>query len=232
MVLPADRRFADRHEAAAQLSEHLRKYKSSHPVILGIPRGGIVIADVIARELDTDLDVVLTRKLGAPGNPELAIGAIGENGRLFVQYAIAQAVGADEDYIQAERARQMAEIEARRARYRSVLEKVPLQGRTAILVDDGIATGATMRASVWAAHAEGAAEMVVAVPVGAPDAIEMLRDEADEVVCLLVPAYLYAIGQFFIDFRQVDDQEVMNILEAHSRGRRTEDAGQRTQGRG
>jgi len=227
MVLPGDRRFADRHEAAAQLSKRLDAYKPRHPVILGIPRGGIVIADIITRELDTDLDVVLTRKLGAPGNPELAIGAVSENGRVFIQRGIAQAVGADEDYVQAEKTRQMAEIEARRARYRSVLEKVPLEGRTVILVDDGVATGATMRASVWAARAEGATETVVAVPVGAPDAIDMLRHEADDVVCLLVPAYLYAIGQFFLDFQQVDDQEVMNILRAHSETHATEDAEQR-----
>ncbi len=227
MVLPGDRRFADRHEAAAQLSERLDAYKSRHPVILGIPRGGIVIADVIARNLDTDLDVVLTRKLGAPGNPELAIGAVSENARVFLHRGIAQAVGADEDYIQGEKTRQMAEIEARRERYRSVLEKVPLQGRTVILVDDGVATGATMRASVWAASAEGASETVVAVPVGAPDAVDMLRQEADEVICLLVPTYLYAIGQFFLDFQQVDDQEVMNILRAHDKTRRTEDAEQR-----
>jgi len=227
MVLPADRRFANRHEAAAQLSERLDAYKPRHPVILGIPRGGIIIADTIAHDLDTDLDVVLTRKLGAPGNPELAIGAVGENGRVFIQRAIALAVGADEDYIQAEKTRQMAEIEARRVRYRSVLAKVPLKGRTAVLVDDGVATGATMRASVWATRAEGAAETVVAVPVGAPDAIDMLRHEADEVICLLLPAYFYAIGQFFLDFQQVDDQEVMNILRTHSKARRTEDAEQR-----
>jgi putative phosphoribosyl transferase len=227
MVLPADRRFADRHDAAAQLSKRLDTYKPRHPVILGIPRGGIVIADTIARELDADLDVVLTRKLGAPGNPELAIGAVSENGTVFIQRTIALAVGADDDYIQAEKTRQMTEIEARRARYRSVLEKVPLQERTAILVDDGVATGATMRASVWAARAEGAAETVVAVPVGAPDAIDMLQHEADEVICLLVPEYLYAIGQFFLDFQQVDDQEVMNILRAHGEARRTADAEQR-----
>jgi len=227
MVLPADRRFADRHDAAAQLSGRLDVYKPRHPVILGIPRGGIVIADTIARELDTDLDVVLTRKLGAPGNPELAIGAVSENGRVFIQRAIALAVGADEDYIQAEKTRQMAEIEARRARYRSVLARVPLQGRTAVLVDDGVATGATMRASVWAAREEGAAQTIVAVPVGAPDAIDMLRHEADEVICLLVPAYFYAIGQFFLDFRQIDDQEVMNILRSYGEARRTEDAEQR-----
>ncbi|OHB67072.1 MAG: hypothetical protein A2Y77_05205 [Planctomycetes bacterium RBG_13_62_9] len=198
-----------------QLAERLREYRPHHPVVLGIPRGGIVIADTIAAELQADLDIVLTRKLGAPGNPELAIGAVSEHGELLLQQRIARAVDADEEYIEREKTRQLAEIQERRERYRSVLPKVPLQGRVAILVDDGVATGATMRASIWAARAEDAAQVIVAVPVGASDAIETLRGQADDVVCLLVPDYLYAIGQFFLDFRQVDDEEVVNILRAH-----------------
>ena len=216
MILPIDRPFADRREAAMQLSERLSEYSARFPVILGIPRGGIVIADTISNELQADMDVVLTRKLGAPGNPELAIGAISEHGEILIDHRIARSVGADEDYIEREKDKQLGEIEKRRERYRSALSRIPLPGRTAILVDDGVATGATMRASLWAARAEGAAEVVVAVPVGAPDAIEMLRDEADQIVCLLVPEYLYAIGQFFLDFRQIDDQEVMDILRAHA----------------
>ena len=184
-MFPAERPFADRREAALQLSERLAEYRTRHPVILGIPRGGIVIADTISNELQADLDVVLTRKLGAPGNPELAIGAVSEHGEILIDPRIARAVGADDDYIEREKARQLAEIERRRERYRSVLPKVPLQGRTVIIVDDGIATGATMRASIWAARAEGAVEVAVAAPVGAPDSVEMLREEADQVVCLL-----------------------------------------------
>jgi putative phosphoribosyl transferase len=212
---PAERPFADRREAALQLSERLAEYRTRHPVILGIPRGGIVIADTIANELQTDLDVVLTRKLGAPGNPELAIGAVSEHGEILIDPRIAGAVGADDDYITREKARQLAEIGRRGERYRSVSPRVPLQGRTVIIVDDGIATGATMRASTRAARAEGAVEVAVAAPVGAPDSVEMLREEADQVICLRVPGYLYAIGQFYLDFRQVDDEEVMNILKAH-----------------
>jgi putative phosphoribosyl transferase len=215
MVPVTDRPFADRREAAAQLAERLRGYEARRPVILGIPRGGIVIADTIAGILQTEMDVVLTRKLGAPGNPELAVGAVSEHGELFVQERIARSVGADEAYIEREKARQIAEIEERRGRYRSVRPKVPLQGRVAILVDDGVATGATMRASVWAARAEGAAQVVVAVPVGSPEAIAMLQEEADDVICLWMPEYFYAISQFFLDFQQVNDQEVMDILNAH-----------------
>jgi putative phosphoribosyl transferase len=210
-----DKSFADRREAAIRLSRKLADYRPRHPIVLGIPRGGLVIADTIADELHADLDVVLTRKLAAPGNAELAIGAVSEHGELLTQQAIADSVGADHEYIEQEADRQLAEIEERRQQYRSVLPKVSLAGRTAILVDDGVATGATMRASIWAARAEGTAELVIAVPVCAPEAMRMLRDEADEVVCLLVPEYLYAISQFFVDFRQVDDAEVMAILAAH-----------------
>jgi putative phosphoribosyl transferase len=219
MVSVLGKPYANRRQAALRLSEHLAGYKVHHPIILGIPRGGVVVADTIARELDADLDIVLTRKLGAPGNPELAIGAVSENGRLDLQRAIADLVGADDDYIERERERQLAEIQARRERYRSVLPKAPLRERTVILVDDGVATGATMQASIWAARAEEPGEVIVAVPVGAQEAIEKLEREADSVVCPYVPAYFYAIGQFFEDFAQVDDREVMEILRAYA-GRR------------
>jgi putative phosphoribosyl transferase len=215
MVFPTYKPFADRREAALQLSERLAECRARHPVILGIPRGGIVIADTIANELQADLDVVLTRKLGAPGNPELAIGAVSEHGEVLIDQRIARSVGADDEYVQRETAKQLAEIRRRSERYRAVMPKVALQGRTAIIVDDGVATGSTMRASVWALRAEGAPEVVVATPVGAPDAIEMLREEADQIVCLLIPEYLYAIGQFYLDFRQVDDEEVVTILKAY-----------------
>lgn len=217
MVSSTGKLYADRRQAAQQLSESLAGYRMRHPLILGIPRGGVVIADAIAGRLDADLDVVLTRKLGAPGNPELAIGAVSENGAVYIQGSIATKVGAGEGYIARERDRQLAEIKARRERYRSVLAKVPLEGRTAVIVDDGVATGATMQAAIWAARDAGPSEIVVAVPVGARDAIERLEREADAVVCPYLPESFYAIGQFFADFAQVDDQEVMAILQAHSR---------------
>ena len=220
MIPSMGRLFADRHEAAQRLGETLAGYRMRHPVILGIPRGGIVIADRIAAELEADLDIVLARKLGAPGNPELAIGAVSEHGVLHIQSRIAAKVRADEDYIEREKERQLAEIRARRERYRSVLPKVPLDGRTAIIVDDGIATGATMQAAVWAARAEGPREILVAVPVGAQDAIARLEREADVVVSLHRPAQFYAIGQFFADFTQVSDAEVVAILQAQGRRRR------------
>jgi putative phosphoribosyl transferase len=175
-----------------------------------------------------DLDIALTRKLGAPSNPELAIGAVSENGPIHIQHGIADRVGADEDYIKREIARQFAEIEVRRQRYRQVLPKVSLEGRTAILVDDGVATGATMEAALWAARDERPKEVIVAVPVGAQDAIARLQREADDVVCPYVPPYFQAIAQFYADFRQVGDEEVMEILRAQSqqardKGPKTED---------
>lgn len=211
-----DKLYANRREAARRLSESLAGYEAHHPVILGIPRGGVIVADVVAQELHADLDVVLTRKLGAPGNPELAIGAVAENGTVFIESRIAEGVGADEDYLQQEKTRQLAEIQARREQYRSVLPKIALGGRSAILVDDGVATGATMQASIWAAREEGPSWIVVAVPVGSQDAIERLQREADDVVCPYIPEYFYAIGQFFADFGQVGDEEVVEILRAHS----------------
>jgi predicted phosphoribosyltransferase len=207
--------YADRREAAHRLAGNLADHGVYHPLILGIPRGGVVIADVVSSELDADLDIVLTRKLGAPGNPELAIGAITESGTILIQEQIADRVGADEEFIQQEKARQFAEIRSRRARYRSVLPKASLEGRVVILVDDGIATGATMQASMWAAREERPDRIVVAVPVGGQDAIDRLSREADEVICLHVPEYFYAIGQFYEDFGQVSDDEVMEILRTH-----------------
>jgi predicted phosphoribosyltransferase len=211
-----EKTYADRRDAARRLKESLAGYGVHHPLVLGIPRGGVVIADVIAQDLNADLDVVLTRKLGAPGNPELAIGAVAENGTVLIRQQIAEKVGVDEDYIQAEKTRQVAEIRARRERYRAVLPKVSLQGRTVILADDGIATGATMQASVWAAREEDPGRIIVAVPVGPHDAIERLARDADEVICPYIPEYFYAIGQFFDDFGQVGDEEVMEILRTHS----------------
>jgi len=217
MVLLGGKPYADRGQAAQRLCESLAVYETEQPVILGIPRGGVVIADAIARELNAHLDIVLTRKLGAPGNPELAIGAVAENGEVYIQGQIAGRVGADDRYIEQERARQLEEIRARRQRYRAVLPRVPLRERTVILTDDGIATGATMQASIWAAREEEPSLIVVAVPVGSQDAVERLEQEADEVICPCIPEYFYAIGQFYTDFSQVSDEEVLEILRAHRR---------------
>jgi len=219
MVLLKGKPYADRRQAGRLLSKSLAGYEPYHPMLLGIPRGGVIVADAIARELKTDLDIVLTRKLGAPGNPELAIGAVSESGRIHIQHEVAERVGADEDYIQQEIEKQLAELQARGQRYRRVLPKASLEGRSVILVDDGVATGSTMQASLWAARDEAPKEVIVAVPVGAQDAIERLEHEADDVVCPYVPPYFYAIGQFYADFEQVEDPEVIEILQAYGQRR-------------
>lgn len=219
MVLLKGKPYADRRQAGRLLSKSLAGYEPYHPMLLGIPRGGVIVADAIARELKTDLDIVLTRKLGAPGNPELAIGAVSESGRIHIQHEVAEKVGADEDYIQQEIEKQLAELQARGQRYRRVLPKASLEGRSVILVDDGVATGSTMQASLWAARDEAPKEVIVAVPVGAQDAIERLEHEADDVVCPYVPPYFYAIGQFYADFEQVEDPEVIEILQAYGQRR-------------
>jgi putative phosphoribosyl transferase len=219
MVLLKGKPYADRRQAGRLLSKSLAGYEPYHPLILGIPRGGVVIADTIAQDLKTDLDIVLTRKLPAPGNPELALGAVSESGRIHIRHEIAEKVGADEDYLQQEIERQLAELQARRQRYRRVLSKAALEGRMVILVDDGVATGSTMQASLWAARDEGPKEVVVAVPVGAQDAIERLEHEADDVVCPYVPPDFYAISQFYAEFEQVEDPEVIAILQTYQQRR-------------
>jgi len=202
-------RFKDRVHAAELLAEALRPLGFRRPVVLGIPRGGVVLADVIAERLGGTADVVLARKIGAPGNPEFAIGAVSETGEVILQpYALAVA---DEDYIKAEAARQLKIIEERRAKYRAVRPKEPLFGREVIVVDDGIATGSTMEAALVAVMAENPARVVAAAPVAAPDAVERLSTKA-QVVVLSAPPDFRAVAAYYDEFPQVSDEEVIAIL--------------------
>lgn len=207
--------FADRREAGRQLARELARFRASRPVILGIPRGGVVIAAEIADHLGAELDIVLSRKIGAPGNPELAIGAIAEDGRLFLDERIAERVGASPAFIAREQGRQLEEIARRVALFRAVRPKVPLHGRVVIVADDGLATGATMQAALWAAHRDRPAATIAAVPVGAVDTIERLAGSADELVCLRAPEDFGAVGMFYRVFDQVEDEEVLAILRRH-----------------
>jgi len=201
--------FADRKDAAGRLLTELEPLELDRPVVLGIPRGGVILADEIARGLRGSLDVALARKVGAPGNPEYAIGAVNEEGEVFLQpYAPAIA---DESYIKAEIGRQMQEIRRRRRRYRAVKSKEPLAGRDVVLVDDGIATGSTMEATLTAILAEKPHRVVVAVPVAPPEAVEKLRQRA-EVVALSTPPDFVAVGAYYRSFPQVPDEEVVEIL--------------------
>ena len=203
--------FEDRTEAAGLLAEALRPLQLQAPMVLGIPRGGVVLADVLARELGGTMDVVLARKIGAPGNPEYALGAVGEDGQVFLQPYAARI--ADEGYLKAEIGRQMQVIRERRRRYRAVRPKEPLSGRDVVLTDDGIATGSTMEAALTAVLAEEPARVVVAVPVGPPEAVERLRRRA-EVVALSTPPDFVAVGAYYRRFPQVSDEDVVRLLSA------------------
>lgn len=211
--------FRNREEAGRFLGKELKRLDINGDVVLGIPRGGIVIAREIAEELHIETDIVLSRKLSAPGNPELAIGAVSEDGKEFINKRSLTYTKASKIYVQAEKERQMAVIKRRGEKYREVRPKVSLEGKTVIITDDGVATGATFQAALWAAGQEKPAALVAAIPVGAEESIEKLATTADEVICLSTPPHFYAIGQFYKEFAQVDDSEVLNILrrENHER---------------
>ena len=204
--------FRDRKEAGRLLGDVLQNLKGIRTVVLGIPRGGCVIAKETAHLLKADLDIVLSRKLGAPHNPELAIGAIAENGKIFLDDSIVSHTGADKAYIEKEVIRQSDEIKRRVNIFREILPKTPLEGKTVIIVDDGLATGATMRASLCAARQEKPSRLIAAVPVASRDAIDRIADHCDEVICLRSPDFFEAVGEFYINFDQTTDEEVMDML--------------------
>ncbi|HYJ32419.1 MAG TPA: phosphoribosyltransferase family protein [Candidatus Binatia bacterium] len=204
--------FRDREEAARQLAAKLAKYCGARPLVLGIPRGAVVMAAIIANRLDGDLDVALVRKLGAPGQPELAVGAVDETGRVTLDGS-ADELGLDEAYLERERDRQAAALRARRTRYTPARASVDPAGRTVIVVDDGIATGATLAAALRLVRSRGPARLVAAAAVAPPPAVARIEREADEVVVLATPEPFTAVGAFFDDFRQVSDDEVVELLE-------------------
>ena len=204
--------FNDREEAGWMLVERLRGETLEKPLVLAIPRGGVEVGAVLARGLGAELDVVLSRKLRAPHQPELALGAVSETGEVHLNHFAAAMTDAGDAYIEAERKRQMAEIARRRALFREVRPQAPIAGRTVILTDDGIATGATMIAALHTVRAAGARQIVVAVPVGAPDRINAIRPLCDRVVCLQEPEAFWAIGQFYRNFEQVEDDRVVELL--------------------
>ncbi len=205
--------FSNRVEAGRKLAEQLQHLRNRQDLlVLGIPRGGVVLAAEIVKNIGGLLDIVLTRKLGAPYNPELAIGAVAESGKLYLNNELISSLRVNSTYIKQVMKEQLDEIQARRQRYRQVLKKAGLEGKTVILTDDGIATGATMLASVWAARAEKPKRIIVAVPVSPPETLSRLAAEADEVVCLSAPSAFSAVGQFYREFEQVSDNEVLEIL--------------------
>jgi predicted phosphoribosyltransferase len=212
-------RFADRTEAGRRLAQALQCVEDQQPVVLALPRGGVPVAYEVAKALRAPLDLVLVRKIGAPFQPELAIGAVvdGERPELVANRDLIDEYRIPESYLESERARQLEEIERRRQLYLAGRPRAQLRDRTAIVIDDGIATGATMEAALLATRRAGPKRLVLAVPVAPPDTLERLRPKVDEVVCLMVPEFLGAIGSFYRDFRQLDDEEVIELLRQASR---------------
>lgn len=208
--------FLDRADAARALAEKLAPYRGQRPLVLAIPRGAVPMGRIIADALDGELDVVLVRKLGAPGNPELAIGAVDESGQRFIA-AHAEQFHVPDHYLEQETRAQLKTLQRRRAEYTPAHAPSDPAGRVVIVVDDGVATGSTMIAALRAVRARKPKRLVAAVGVAPPETLERLRPEADDIVCLAAPAYFYAVGQFFRDFPQVDDREVIALLAPRDR---------------
>lgn len=203
--------FMDRTDAAHRLADALAAYRGENPLVLAIPRGAVRMAKVIASELGGEVDVVLVRKLSAPGSPEFAIGAVDETGWTYLADH-ARRMGIDDDYIEAECAAQVALMARRRAQYTPVRPPIDPAGRTVIVVDDGLATGSTMIAALHAIRAKGPKKLICAVPVAPPDTAERVQGYCDELVCLATPFGFYAVGQFYRSFPQVEDDEVISAL--------------------
>ena len=206
--------FKNRSDAGRKLARALIGYKDQHPVILALPRGGVVVAAEIAAELDAPLDLVLVRKIGVPAQPELAMGAVvdGEPPIVVHNEDVMQLAGVDELDFTLVCNRELAEIERRRQRYLGNRERIDIAGRIAIIIDDGIATGATTRAALHATRMRKPKKLVLAVPVASTDILGSMRAEADDIICLEDHAMFGAIGYFYSDFHQISDQEVIDIL--------------------
>jgi predicted phosphoribosyltransferase len=208
--------FADRREAGRRLAAALERFRSTAAVVLGLPRGGVPVAYEIATALELPLDVYIVRKLGVPGHRELAMGAIASGGTKVIDDELIQELGIPEAAIAAVIAEEERELAARERLF-ATADRIPLEGRTVILVDDGLATGSTMRAAVRAVRQQQPAKVVVAVPVGAPSTCKALEQDADEVVCLQTPEPFSAVGLWYRRFDQTPDDEVRALLAAAHR---------------
>ena len=230
--------FRDRRDAGEQLAERLTHLESQHPLILGLPRGGVPVAALVAARLHAPLDILVVRKLGVPFQPELAMGAVGEEGARVLESNVIRQVGITAEQIAAVEAKERAEIERRAARYRDGRTPVPLAGRVVVIVDDGIATGSTALAAIQVARHRGAARVVLAAPVAAADTARELMSVVDELVCVATPEDFGAVGRFYRDFSQTSDDEVASLLAAaraaserdRSSATRAEDQGARDAG--
>lgn len=206
--------FDDRTDAGRKLALRLVRYRDEHPVVLGVPRGGVPVAYEVARALDAPLDVVVARKIGAPGEPELGLGAIvdGDDPQTVLNEELLGVLGVTRAYLDEEIARQLDEVHRRQARFRGGSARVALAGRMVILVDDGVATGDTIRAAIRGVRRAEPRRIVLAVGVAPPDAADVVRREVDDFVAVATPPDFGAVGLFYRDFRQVTDDEVVALL--------------------
>lgn len=205
--------YKDRVEAGQELAKLLQKYRDDpEAIVIGIPRGGVVVADQIAKELHLNLDILCPRKIGAPGNPELAIGSVTATGETFFDSHLIQRLGVSKEYIKKIVEMETKEAERRSKAYRKNRPPLDLNGKIAILVDDGLATGSSMKTAIQAAHAKKSKKIVVAVPVSPPDTLVEIREMVDEVICPLAPPFFMAVGEFYEEFYPTDDQTVIQVL--------------------
>jgi putative phosphoribosyl transferase len=206
--------FANRHAAGVALAALVQARDSADQdaVVVALPRGGVPVGAVVAQALNAPLDIIVVRKLGVPTQPELAMGAIGEGGTRVLNHDVLDALGIPPDQLEAVERRERLELDRRSLRLRSGHRRVPLRGRTVVLVDDGLATGSTARAAIDVARAQGAERVVLAVPVAPPSTVAELARVADDVVCVATPEPFRAIGQWYVDFRPTTDDEVVSIL--------------------
>jgi putative phosphoribosyl transferase len=213
--------FRDRTDAGKRLALALRDYKDRDVVVLAIPRGGIVVAEVVARELQAPLDIVVTRKISPPGEPEYALGAVTQDGEVIMDRQAAESLGVGKDYLDSEIGRKRKEVTERTKRLRGDRPFPSLEGKVVIVVDDGIATGSSVGAAVLFLKKMKPREIVVGVPVSPKDAVETLSDAGNRVVCLETPGPFFSIGEFYEDFEQVEDAEVKRILDERTSSERS-----------
>lgn len=210
--------YHDRRDAGIQLAKHLESLKGACPLILGVPRGGVVVASEVARRLSAELDIIISRKIGAPGNPELAVAAVDPDGSILADTALSDVFRPPDEYLQTAAERQRSEISRRLNLYRGERPALTLDGRTVVVVDDGIATGLTMAASLRWARAQEPDKLVLAVPVAPPGSLARLKTYVDDAVCPVTPLNFVAVGQFYRVFEQTTDHEVIRILKSHNPG--------------
>lgn len=204
--------FADRVQAGKDLAHALSAYHGQDVVVVAIPRGGVIVAAEVARELGAPLDLIIPRKIGAPGNPELAIGAVAGEGKVYLNESLVESLRVPKDYIEREVKAEIEEIGRRRISYFGEKAPTSLEGKIVVVIDDGLATGYTALAAVKSVKSEHPSKVILAVPVAPQETVNFLKPEVDELVVLETPTFFYAVGQFYHDFSQVSDAEVIELL--------------------